>query len=769
MISTKYHILRQYLLSVGLLTVFTAYIVITLDKDSSSKIQQIKEQKLNTYLTHIQNQSRLALITENQRKLEELSETAAPIPNVCAVIFYNASGTVIYRKQIRQCTSSNTTSIPMDIHSDNSSIVDDNDLDMYEHNWNESETLLGSIEVIAEKGLRSNADYAALAIIIFQYIAIPIIALTVFFVLRRRTLTLIHSVARDLENDTFCFDNCEGSIKHNPLFKSMMRIKCAGDQREKEQQKLLDCAVDESHEKTMYLAAMSHELRNPLNAVITYNKHALDELHNAKQTATIQKHILESIHASEILANVINDILDKEMLDLGTLVLSDEPIDISRIIEESFSIIENAYPLFNAKLLKPEQVYLPFVASGDSNRIKQILINLLSNSVKHTSKGYVEIQYTVEDTSQDKCKVHFVVKDTGTGIPAEMLGSIFEAYFKSSNGSGTNKSSGLGLYIAKKIVELYDGEISIDSTLNYGTTANVTLCLKKSNPSSPYFTINENLDPDNADLIAAVKGKSILVVDDCPANANSIKIMLEKYPVDVSCLKSGDEAIEWLPINRCDCVIMDVSMPDMDGHEATEIIRNSLDINVPIIAVTAHAFQDEREKCMRSGMNDFQTKPVNTKKLLSAIFRHFGYDSKLNTSQCSESEDPFSTIYPGVDLSEPLHTLGHDMQLICMNLSIFVDRYGDKANPLKHLCISQEKTASFAHKLKNDAGNIGAKEIEAICVILDREQLNSDLRANLITELEEKLPVVVESAKKAEILLEERMQRGKGDGADAGH
>lgn len=769
MSSLKSYFLKQYVIYIGVLITLIACLVLLVGNDKKDIIQNLYSENLGIYKASLNARAEYLLATENHNALRKLIINTPTPSSLCSVSFLNNSGNEIYGKVFRPCSDIKTTELSIEVHSERSSLLQDSDLDMFEYGLEQSEYFLGRIDVVSADIVDEGFSFISSMKEASKYLPIPMLILTIVFFYRFKKYELLESIISDLEHKRLSSDSVPSLIKENLLFDSLINLNSSHELREEEMQLLLDKAVAESHEKSMYLAAMSHELRNPLNVVIKYNEHALNELDSSNNPKTIRKYILESMHASEILANVVNDILDKEMLDLGNLVLSDEPVDISRIIDESFSLIENAYPSIQVKLIRPEQVYLPYVASGDSNRIKQILINLLSNSVKHTNKGYIEIEYTVDDISENRCKVHFVIKDTGSGINPEMLDDIFDPYVKSDKGSGSHKSSGLGLYIAKKIVGLYDGKISIDSKIDYGTTASVTLYLQKNKSSLSYIGNAVNLDPENPELIKSVKDKRVLVVDDCAANANSIKIMLSKYPVVVKCAHSGIAAIAWLTNNKCDCIIMDVSMPGMDGHETTQIIRQRLNINAPIIAVTAHAFQQEREECIRSGMTDFQTKPVNSNKLVSAIFSHFGYNSKFNFNPSNELADPFSTIYPGVDLSEPLRTLGHDIQLIYMNLRIFVDRYGDTANSLGYLCINQEKTAAFAHKLKNDAGNIGAREIEAICVILDSEQPNADLRVNLIAELEGKLPVVVDSAKKAKTILEVWVLKEKDNGSDTGH
>ncbi|HNV94980.1 MAG TPA: ATP-binding protein [Bacteroidales bacterium] len=390
----------------------------------------------------------------------------------------------------------------------------------------------------------------------------------------------------------------------------------------KELVKAKDEAIKYAQTKQQFLANMSHEIRTPMNAIIGM----INLLQNTKLSQE-QKEYLNHINlSSNNLLIIINDILDISKIESGKVVFEKHRFNLNDTLDNLQKMFE---PKVNEKgiyfnISKDPQ--LPAFWLGDQVRLNQILINLVGNAIKFTLEGGVLLQIeTKKKIDETHFEVLFKVIDTGIGIQADKKEHIFESFTQASNDT-TRKfgGTGLGLTIAKQLVELQNGKIWFESEINKGTTFYFYLPLEKTNPptiseiqAKAEFSLSKNIDKQ------IFSRSTILVAEDNPLNQFLIKTLLTKQHFqNILISNNGKEAIELLQKNDIHLILMDLHMPEMDGYETTSFIRTNFPApksKVPIIALTAAVIQGEKEKCLSIGMNDYISKPFNPNELFEKI------------------------------------------------------------------------------------------------------------------------------------------------------
>ncbi|MDR0886597.1 MAG: response regulator [Clostridiales Family XIII bacterium] len=381
--------------------------------------------------------------------------------------------------------------------------------------------------------------------------------------------------------------------------------------------------------KGAFLARMSHEIRTPMNAIIGLTdivQAKLEELHASNADTEEIKLQMEKIQSSsQHLLGLLNDILDISKIESGKIELSSDAFVLPKLINDVKEILT---PRFDSKGIKFNIHYDEFEPKtfiGDSLRLRQVLINLLGNAVKFTQEGGTT-DFTIEKLEQedDKTLIRFLIKDNGIGIPADRLDKIFEPFEQeSANTSRQYGGTGLGLAISKNIVELFGGDIQIQSTLGDGSEFSFEIWLEVT-----------DIDIVSADALVNTrdkfKGMHGLVVDDVEINRMIVASMLEPTGIEMDEADDGTTALEAFiksPEGYYDIIFMDVQMPTMDGYEASSAIRalNRKDAQtVPIISLTANAFKDDIEKALASGMNEHVAKPVEMDRLVEVLIKYLG-------------------------------------------------------------------------------------------------------------------------------------------------
>ena len=378
-----------------------------------------------------------------------------------------------------------------------------------------------------------------------------------------------------------------------------------------------------SMSKSDFLARMSHEMRTPLNAVIGMTKIAKTDDDPEKINYCLTK--INS--AANHLLGVINDVLDMSKIEAGKLELDNTNFLFQDMLNQVLSVIE-------IKIEEKEQTFtlnidpdIPKVVIGDSQRLAQVIANLISNANKFTPKGgRIDLAIQKENKGDDKCLLKVSVQDTGIGIPQEYHGRLFHT-FEQVDDSISRKygGTGLGLAISKKIVTLMDGDIWVASEPDQGACFTFTALVGIG--ATPEDLAQEEHPHQKPNFSNAFVNKKILLAEDVEINQEIVLTLLEPTGIQIDCAKNGKEATQMFmnTPDRYDAILMDVQMPEMDGYEATRIIRN-LDIpraqTIPIIAMTANVFKEDVEQCLESGMNDHIGKPINLDGLIGKLWTY---------------------------------------------------------------------------------------------------------------------------------------------------
>ena len=361
--------------------------------------------------------------------------------------------------------------------------------------------------------------------------------------------------------------------------------------------------------KQQFLSNMSHEIRTPMNAIIGFTKVLLKT-----ETTFKQKEYLQAIKMSgDALIVLINDILDLAKVDAGKMIFEQTPFKMALSISAMLHLFEPKIHEKNLMLVREYDQNIPNVLLGDPVRLHQIILNLVSNAVKFTNQGKITVCVKMLKEDEKTVTIEFTVKDTGIGISDVKSEKIFENFQQAS--SGTSRlygGTGLGLAIVKQLVEAQDGSISVKSKLNEGSTFGFILTFLKTKANAETDLVELELDTD-------IENVKLLVVEDIALNQLLMKTLLDEFGFGCEVAANGRIAIEKLRSDSFDIILMDLQMPEMNGFEATEYIRNTLKLTIPIIALTADVTTADLAKCKSVGMNDYIPKPVDEKILYSKI------------------------------------------------------------------------------------------------------------------------------------------------------
>lgn len=430
-------------------------------------------------------------------------------------------------------------------------------------------------------------------------------------------------------------------------------------------------AEDAVKAKQQFLSNMSHEIRTPMNAIIGFTKVLLKTELSAKQ-----KEYLTAIKLSgDALIVLINDILDLAKVDAGKMTFEQTPFKMALSISAMLHMFEPKIREKNLELVKEYDNRIPEVLSGDPVRLHQIILNLVSNAVKFTTKGKITVSVNLIHEDEQKVTIEFAVTDTGIGIPADKIEKIFDNFQQaSSRTSRLYGGTGLGLSIVKQLIEPQGGSIRVESKIDEGSVFSFILNFQKTNAEV-------EAEADIQELETEIKNIKVLVVEDIALNQLLMKTLLDDFGFEQDIAANGKIAIEKLSqkssdgtIKSYDIILMDLQMPEMNGFETTEFIRKTMNSKIPIIALTADVTTVDLAKCKAVGMNDYIAKPVDERILYSKIIGLVRKPALIKYSDNKANENGRCGRVKCTDLAYLVRRTKSDPKLMMEMISLYLEQ-----------------------------------------------------------------------------------------------
>ncbi len=478
--------------------------------------------------------------------------------------------------------------------------------------------------------------------------------------------------------------------------------------RENELKKALQAAESSKVVKDQFLANMSHEMRTPLNGIL-----GMTQLLEGNDLDKENLDFVEEIkHSAENLLAIVNDILEFNFLKSTDFKLENRKFSIRKLLRQ---VLDNIRYRTEEKGLGLELVIsenVPEYLVGDSVRFSQIVMNILSNSIKFTKEGEITIFVTNQDAENGKIPIELKVKDTGIGISDSMISNIFESFSQASRSTSYNfGGTGLGLSLVKQLVGHMDGKIDVESTEGVGTTVFLRLPFYLPGYVHDFKTLNSSEQESEKENFGEHK---ILIVDDYTVNRRIVKGMMKKLGVEVDEAEDGSAALEMVKENNYSAIFMDVHMPGMGGLEATRKIRENEDESkrdVPIIAITASVLDRDIEECKQAGMDGFIAKPFTYDELYSR-FKEFIENGRTKDRKTSSKTANKS----GLDLNSLYELTGGDEDLLKEMLDLFLDQTPTLMNKVVSHYESKEynRVKEFSHTLKPTFTYVGMDKATGI-------------------------------------------------------
>ncbi|MCU0428786.1 MAG: PAS domain S-box protein [Cytophagaceae bacterium] len=529
-----------------------------------------------------------------------------------------------------------------------------------------------------------------------------------------------------ISNIRFIYDKANRPIAIEGVARDITYLKKASE----ELLKAKEIAEKSLKVKESFLANMSHEIRTPMNGMIGM----IDLLIETPLNDDQKRYILTIKKSSETLLRILNDILDLSKLEAGKMQLRPAPVNFNGTLEKLHSLFEQQAHLKGIELICEMQSDVPACLLVDETRLLQILSNLASNSIKFTEEGSVTVRAGLLSKQEDLVKIKVEIIDTGIGISEEDLKKLFNNFSQIDNSfSKSYAGTGLGLAISKELSRMMNGEIGVSSKIGTGSVFWFTFEAHLAD-SSQVVELVESSMPTIANRFAQ-QVIHILVVDDNQVNRMVATEILKKAGCRVSVATNGLEAIEMVQKNTYDLIFMDIQMPKMDGITATEKIKGlGIKDLPPIIAMTAYAMEDDRQKFLKAGMDDYIPKPIKSEVLINKISEKL----KIKDNSSNFKEGTSNTKSSAIIAEEVLQSMMGFVD--SETLRAIYEEFESESSELVEDCkksflIGDFKTIqSHLHTLKGSSGTLGIREVESMA-----RKIEGNLKQNVFEGITETL------------------------------